>query len=517
MSKEPILIDNVKRKSRTNMGIWLDKFGRNGVGDYDKVNELYNRLFDRYENGICGEFDDRIRYPEYDIIFLKNEIVTIPEGTTILETKYNNYTTSRYVSNQDEFQIKETETNIVAFGIVGYVFTKLNPSLYSDGFYFNQIPQLGTAEFYQFFFDEQFENFKKERADAWRADLVEEFLPLHIQRLKNCIPEAKDLFTFFPQKEKIKVMKYVDNYFEYLNQKYPTTFSSTINPKQIKENTMLNYKQVVLNAFLDNKEQKTPLKSYFKREAKLAEIDNFIENNDFINGCLHVIKLYKNEIQNQYQKRLTENDSVAKSINSGNGMKIDGVLVTDIKDERLQSALKEIDDNKKFVESRGYKNNLDYPCNLSTTGEITDDIFSQEVKLHWHEIELIEKSILETQESMLDEVKDFTDGQNQKKIISFKDFFLIKDVEKIDSIITMIDNELQTSKSKALTLALYTVALQHKNYLSKTINQTKFHETLIDTFGKEKVSGRPGFSEKYSEVNKGLYEEQLKNYINLIP
>ena len=81
----------------------------------------------------------------------------------------------------------------------------------------------------------------------------------------------------------------------------------------------------------------------------------------------------------------------------------------------------------------------------------------------------------------------------------------------------MIDNELQTSKSKALTLALYTVALQHKNYLSKTINQTKFHETLIDTFGKEKVSGRPGFSEKYSEVNKGLYEEQLKNYINLIP
>lgn len=513
MKNKPILIDQVQKTNYTNQGMWRDLYGRSCVGSFEKVSELYHRMYSTYENDQIGKFESHIQNPEYDIIFIPKKIHIIPEGTTIYETKYNGYTKTRYISTQDEYEIVEDEKNILAFGIVGYVFTKLNPSLYGGGFSdYNYIPKIGTAEFYQYFFDEQFESFKKGRADAWRDDLLDEFLPLHIQRQEDCIPEADELFTYFPMGEKPKVMLYVENYFKYIEQKYKLFKNKSVEESTNALSTM-NYKHTVLTSFIENRNQKTPFASYFKSKAKFAEVNYFIEFPDFFNGCLHVIKLYKNEIQNQYQKRLTEGDYLVRSINSGKGMMKDGEHLTDLNDERIQSTLKYFENDKQFVESRGYINNFDFACYLTTTGEITNELFEQEEKLHWYEIEQIEKGILQAQDELM---VNFQEENKQNEVPILKDFFLNVNDEDFEQIITMIDKELDISNARTKTIALYTVALQKKGYLSKTINQTKFHKALKEKLGK-KIVGRSNFSEKLTEITSGHYEKELEQYKNKLP
>ncbi len=278
---------------------------------------------------------------------------------------------------------------------------------------------------------------------------------------------------------------------------------------------MINYKQIVLNAYIDNKEQKTSFKSYFKREAKLAEKDSFIENNDFFNGCLNVISKYKTQIRYLYQSRVTENDWVVESIKMGRGMIIDGEEITDIKNERLQYHLKKIEDDKNYIIKRGYKNNTDFPCFLSATGEITDEISSAQVELYWDEIILIKENILQAQNELSNDIKEYT-NKKHKEIIPFKDYFLIQDEEKILNIINIIKTNLITAKSSILSIALFTAILQEKNYITKDLNKSQYHKSAAQEFGK-KVGLRNKFNEYLNEITTGHYDNELKNIRNLIP
>jgi hypothetical protein len=44
----------------------------------------------------------------------------------------------------------------------------------------------------------------------------------------------------------------------------------------------------MLNAFMEHGKNRTNYQSYFKREAQKAKRDNFVENEDFLDGCIHV-------------------------------------------------------------------------------------------------------------------------------------------------------------------------------------------------------------------------------------
>lgn len=388
-------INSVKRTNYTNNGIWVDRFGRSGVGSYEKVTELYNRLYVHYENGKGGEFQSSIITPEYNIIFIECIIDIIPAGTKIYESRNNGIMNNKYYSKIDEFHIIEVEGKIVAKGIIGYVFTKLNAGLYFDGYDYNSIPKIGTSEFYQYFFDLQFENFKKERPDGWRDDLIDEFLPFHIETQQKCISQSDELFTYFPKDEKHIVMQYVDNYLKFISQKYNSSRSNqqTFIP--------MNYKLILKNAITEFEEQKTPYQSFFKREAKRAERDNSVDLNDFFDGCLKVVENYKNEIKKQYKRELTKNDWVEESILSGNGMEIDGEHITDLSDERLQNILSNIKIQRDFIEQSGYESDdSGFYCSINKEGQITNDFLEEERKLYYPDLELLEKGIKQAKKNL---------------------------------------------------------------------------------------------------------------------
>ena len=298
------------------------------------------------------------------------------------------------------------------------------------------------------------------------------------------------------------------------------TNNNTIN---INHNSM-NYKLIVLNAYTEHCEQKTSYLSYFKREAQIAKRDNFVEFSDYFDGCQYIIKCYKDEIINQYNRRLTENDWVVASIKSGNGMKFGDEIVTDQSDKRLQEHLNRIEEEKKFIQSRGYINNFEYACCMTEAGEITNDIWVQnnEQKLYWQDIIRMEREVYQAREDLLVNNSNSTPTKSlqvnpvSEPIDVFSNFLKIKNQNTINSIVEIIRSDLKVSKAPNLSVALFTVALQKKGYLASTINKTQYHKALVALFGDE-IGKRNKFNEKFSEVNLDLHDEKLEEYIKLIP
>ena len=286
----------------------------------------------------------------------------------------------------------------------------------------------------------------------------------------------------------------------------------------------MNYKQIVLNAYTEHREQKTSYQSYFKREAQIAKRDYFVELSDYFDGCQYVLMSYKKEITNQYNNRLTEYDWVVTSVKSGQGMKIENEVVTDESDKRIQDHLEYIANDKEFVQNRGYTNNYDYPCYLNETGEITNDIWerSNDRKIFWQDIVQIEQGVIQAKEELLVhnsanlQPKSLQDNIISEPLSEFEGFLLTKDQTIISRIVEIISNDIKTSKSKNLTVALFTVALQKKSYLSTVLNKTQYHKALVGLFG-ENVGTRAKFNEKFNEIMQELYEKNLDEYIKRLP
>lgn len=193
-------------------------------------------------------------------------------------------------------------------------------------------------------------------------------------------------------------------------------------------------------------------------------------------------------------------------------------------DNRIQDRLKYIAEDKEFVQNRGYQNNYDYACYLKETGEITNSIWerSNDRKIFWQDIVQIEQGVYQAKEELLVQnsanlhPKSLQNNTTSEPLSEFEGFLRTKDQTIISSIVEIIRQELKINKSKNLSVALITVALQRKGYLPKTINQTKFHTSLVAMFGNE-IGQRNKFNEKFSEINKGYYEEELKECIKILP
>lgn len=107
--------------------------------------------------------------------------------------------------------------------------------------------------------------------------------------------------------------------------------------------------------------------------------------------------------------------------------------------------------------------------------------------------------------------KSFTEPINV-----FSKFLQITNPDTIKSIVEIISSDLKVSKSPNLSVALFTVALQRKCYLSSVLNKTQYHKALVGLFG-EKAGTRAKFNEKFNEIIQELYVTNLDEYIKRLP
>jgi hypothetical protein len=98
----------------------------------------------------------------------------------------------------------------------------------------------------------------------------------------------------------------------------------------------------------------------------------------------------------------------------------------------------------------------------------------------------------------------------------FSNFLQIENHDTINRIVEIIRSDLKVSKSPNLSIALFTVALQKKNYVSSTINKTQYHKALVGLFG-DAAGTRAKFNEWFGEINQNLHEDKLEKYINRLP
>lgn len=135
--------------------------------------------------------------------------------------------------------------------------------------------------------------------------------------------------------------------------------------------------------------QQTPYVSYFQREAENFQKNNSVKFVDFFNGCKSAIGRYKEHIENEYNKRLTENNWTLNSYYQA----LKRGLTIDQKGEPIQSHIDWIENDKKFVKEQGYENNRDYCCTIKETGEITESVYDMKYTLYYSDIADLELAI----------------------------------------------------------------------------------------------------------------------------
>lgn len=159
----------------------------------------------------------------------------------------------------------------------------------------------------------------------------------------------------------------------------------------------MNYTVILLGAYTECTSQKTPFVSYFKQQAQIAKRDNFVEFIDFFNGCKAATGKYKKYIENQYNKRLTENDWVLKAYYQA----LQNGQTTDNKGESIQNHIDYIENDKKYVEKQGYENNHYYDCGITRKGDIAEHPFDIKYKLYYYDIDQLEQGIIQAEQELI--------------------------------------------------------------------------------------------------------------------
>ncbi|MDR1561732.1 MAG: hypothetical protein LBS54_01425 [Dysgonamonadaceae bacterium] len=163
----------------------------------------------------------------------------------------------------------------------------------------------------------------------------------------------------------------------------------------------MDYKKLIIDGY--NGQRTTRLASYFFLETqKAVERKEAKTHKDFFESCKVVINDYKTEIEKKYQKRLHENDWVLNSIYQGRGVNFDGEIVTDLNDERIKDTIKNITEEKRYVEGRDYKNDrTEWLCILDKNGNISDNFLERVYKFDYPELISIENGLLQAEQELI--------------------------------------------------------------------------------------------------------------------
>jgi hypothetical protein len=250
----------------------------------------------------------------------------------------------------------------------------------------------------------------------------------------------------------------------------------------------MNYKSIIAKAIEENITQKTPISTYFIREANKNKEIEHEEFDDFFDGCKYIISLYKKEIERQFNNLLNE-DNFAE--NSYKQMLKNGINF-DAGGNSIQESLKRIEEDREIILKEGYKDNTHYLCCIrSDHGDMVENSFTgclipleednrtlkyDILKLTFSDIEGIEKSLIECRAEILKEskFKDLTEKPKEHFTdylinITDKDSFIIK-------IAPLINNQ------EAKQIAYLLIYLDIEKYILFPKKRTEIYKIMRSDF-----------------------------------
>ena len=209
----------------------------------------------------------------------------------------------------------------------------------------------------------------------------------------------------------------------------------------------MNYRKIVIDGYNEEKTQRTPYVSYFKREAQVNKRDNFVEFSDFFNGCQNAVGYYGRDIQHQYEAAIEENDT---GIRLAKYRKLTNVQTK----EEVKESVKRWEEQKQRVIDSGL--GMYYVCKISATGEIVDDNFAP-YKLYCSDIIELMKGIIQAKQKLID------DGKTKRNDKLFSGYIIHENkCEVMKKLHGLLDNNVS-----GMEVARVLEALEDEGYIPK--------------------------------------------------
>ncbi len=380
---------------------------------------------------------------------------------------------------------------------------------------------------------DQYKSSHKNDADVLKRDLDSEFFEQYNSQEEKFVLQSEAIFDFVSDDDVKKIKNYISNYFDFIGKYLPykiyNSFDEAIRECNMDDKILLHS----ITKFL-NPSYRLPINIFndilMIRATHLTEPSKCIKfirdnYNNTAQEYTILIHILKNTVDRNCDLQLLLPDiSIKKDL-------------TDVYDNLQNSIRKKLTVHFDILRGVLLIDESD-PSKIYTTLNITDEIAlhflstQPETRKHFYLLppnvdDLIEKYKAKQSKNANSDFSSKSKGQKSadaqkndnlstEPFDIFSNFLLIKNQDSIRSIVEIIRSDLNVSKAPNLSVALFTVALQKKNYLSSTINKTKYHKALVGLFGKQ-AGTRAKFNEKFGEVNDELYETNLVEYIKRLP
>lgn len=495
------------------------------TADNDKLNQCMTGYFSWFDKCLLIENN------KGEIEYVKN----IKSGTLTCGNGWANGKSGQFKDFENDYQLRFCETDENGYHYLQNEEEQKISQVLACGFVAWLIKHWGedTQTIYSGYLQAQVNQYKsahKNDPDVFKRDLEGEFFNQYKSKEDSWIEHSEAIFEFISEDEVLKIKKYIDNYIEFVSQHLPykvyNTFDEAIREINIQDKILLHtiskftsvthrsplniFNDILMIRYLHLKEPSRCM-TFIKK--------NYIATSNEYFTLIHILK---NTLDRNCDLQLLLPDISAKKD------------LTDEFDNLQNSNRKKLTVHFDIYRGVVLRDETD-PTKLYTTINITDEIAlhflstQPETRKHFYLLPPNVNELIEEYKSKLSENNHLTPLKTKEKKSAnkncsikesnndFPNFLLTKDQVKINSIVEAIKSDLKVSKAPNLSVALFTVALQKKNYLSTGINKTLYHKAFVGLFGKE-AGTRAKFNEKYNEqVLHNLYERELSGYINLLP
>lgn len=173
----------------------------------------------------------------------------------------------------------------------------------------------------------------------------------------------------------------------------------------------MNYKSIFAKAIVEYKTQKTPYSTIFKRESRNAHDLESEEYDDFFDGCLRIISIYKKHIEALSLKDYKENDRALYFYKQN---LLNGVT-TDQTGKPIQDHIDRIESEKQLFKPDDYKTDYNIKCFITETGEITESTMSSIDGFYYNDLEELEKTVLNFKNNLSSKTNESTHARNELK------------------------------------------------------------------------------------------------------
>jgi hypothetical protein len=246
---------------------------------------------------------------------------------------------------------------------------------------------------------------------------------------------------------------------------------------------MMNFKQVVVEAYRSTKGIKSPdkqafLEAYFVSNARMAERDIFIEATLFLKGCRQVVDLYQTEIKRQYEEQLHKGDIVLRNVEAGRGIPFPEGVVTDKNNPRVQDSIQRIINHQEYVKGRGAKS-FAYTCNLTKDGDILTEQLEAFYFLEPRDVDELHEAIMRAEQKI---VRTSPSEQKVKKrksaaLVPFSSYLHHHDkTALLSKLHELIDGK------HAKTIAMIIKALEELSFLAGYDSKNNLYKSIREEF-----------------------------------